>query len=269
MVYAVRRYVKGVKNSGTRDIWVGDYLPTEQEITSDFGLEGKYVVIQRGKGIRGFRKVAEYGPYEVSNSFSGQDSYKRSSEWMPKSFAAEEHSINVKKQINIQDIADDELDKLWGSMLDTPVESEDDFDRFSHDTQKIRAEINRRLNERSNLIKEMSEDGVVAESALAENEHLAEALSAAQLAAEEKGGHSTIAVVMAGVTGLVIGGVAQEVRWSRKMTEAEERMARLEAQINQLMEKEEERAAEEKAAPKENPFSTSNLLRQFNANNMR
>ena len=269
MVYAVRRYVKGIKNSGTRDVWVGDYLPSEEEIVQNFGREGKYIIIQRGKGIRGFNKVAEYGPYETSQSFNPPPEYKTTSEWLPKAFAAEEHSINVKQQINIMDISDVELDKLWGSMLETPVESEEDFERFSQDTQKIRAEINRRLGDRSNLIESMSEDGVVAETAMAENQHLAEALSVANLAAEENGGHSTLAVVMAGVTGLVVGGVAQEVRWGKKMSEAEERMARLESQINQLVEKEEERASEEKAAPKENPFSTTNLLRQFNANNMR
>ena len=27
--------------------------------------------------------------------------------------------------------SDDDLDELWGSMLNTPVESEDDFDKFS------------------------------------------------------------------------------------------------------------------------------------------
>ena len=48
---------------------------------------------------------------------------RKKSEWMPKAFAAETHSINVKQQINIQDLTDDELDNLRGSMLDAPVES--------------------------------------------------------------------------------------------------------------------------------------------------
>ena len=187
---------------------------------------------------------------------------------MPKAFAAETHSINVKQQINIKDLTDDELDNLWGSMLDTPVESEDDFTKFSDDTNKIRNEINRRLRERNDLLRDMADGEMVAESALAQNESLSEALAAAEHAAESAGGHSTIAVVMAGVTGLVIGGVAQEVRWSKKMTEAEDRIARLESQINGLVEKEEERAAAENYAAKQfNPLSTTNILRKFNQQN--
>mgnify|MGYP003109487954 CR=1 FL=1 len=266
MGYAIRKYIKGVKNSGTRDMWKGDYLPSEKEVVSEFGADGKYIVFQRGKGIRGMKKVAQYGPYDSQPStFRGST---KKSEWMPKAFAAETHSINVKQQINIQDLTDDELDNLWGSMLDTPVESEDDFNKFSEDTNKIRNEINRRLRERNDLLRDMADGEMATESALAENESLAEALAAAEHAAETAGGHSTIAVVMAGVTGLVIGGVAQEVRWSKKMTEAEDRIARLESQINGLVEKEQERAAAENYAAKQyNPLSTSNILRRFNQQN--
>jgi len=267
MGYAIRKYIKGVKNSGTRDIWKGDYLPSENEVISQFGMEGKYIVFQRGKGIRGMKKVAQYGPFE-SNAASTFMSNSKKSEWMPKAFAAETHSINVKQQINIQDLSDDELDNLWGSMLDTPVESEDDFTKFSEDTHKIRTEINRRLRERNNLLRDMADGEQLAETAFAENESLSEALAAAEHAAENAGGHSTIAVVMAGVTGLVIGGVAQEVRWSKKMTEAEDRIARLESQINGLVEKEQERAAAEQYAARQyNPLSTSNILRKFNQQN--
>lgn len=265
MGYAIRKYIKGVKNSGTRDMWKGEYLPSEDEVITQFGQDGKYIVFQRGKGIRGMRKVAQYGPYEKPSTFT---SSPKKSEWMPKAFAAETHSINVKQQINIQDLTDDELDNLWGSMLDTPVESEDDFTKFSDDTNKIRNEINRRLRERNDLLRDMADGEMVAESALAQNESLSEALAAAEHAAESAGGHSTIAVVMAGVTGLVIGGVAQEVRWSKKMTEAEDRIARLESQINGLVEKEEERAAAENYAAKQfNPLSTTNILRKFNQQN--
>jgi hypothetical protein len=265
MGYAVRKYIKGVTNSGTRDVWKGDYLPSENEVISQFGQDGKYIVFQRGKGIRGMRKVAQYGPFESKPTYQKQ---QKNSEWMPKAFAAETHSINVKQQINIQDLSDDELDNLWGSMLDTPVESEDDFTKFSDDTNKIRTEINRRLRERNDLLRDMADGDMVAESALAENETLSQALAAAEHAAESAGGHSTIAVVMAGVTGLVVGGVAQEVRWSKKMTEAEDRIARLESQINQLADKEDERAAAEQYAARQyNPLSTSNILRKFNQQN--
>ena len=67
--------------------------------------------------------------------------------------------------------------------------------------------------------------------------------------------------MMAGVTGLVVGGVAQEVRWSKKMSEAEERLARLESQLSDLAQAQEQRA-EQKSF---DPLSTSNILHRFNS----
>jgi len=66
---------------------------------------------------------------------------------------------------------------------------------------------------------------------------------------------------MAGVTGLVVGGVAQEVRWSKKMSEAEERLARLESQLSDLAEAQESRAESRQY----DPLSTSNILHRFNS----
>ena len=61
MVYFIRRYQKGVKGSGTKDL-----LSSETEITVPMFLQlaemtgsGKYVLGQRGKGIRGFKKLTD------------------------------------------------------------------------------------------------------------------------------------------------------------------------------------------------------------------
>ena len=61
MVWFIRRYQKGVKNSGTTDV-----LASQDEITVtefvDFCHKegvGKYILGQRGKGIRGFRKITD------------------------------------------------------------------------------------------------------------------------------------------------------------------------------------------------------------------
>jgi hypothetical protein len=267
-MYFLRQYLKGVKGSGTKDIWSGDFVPTENEILETFGDNGKYIVFQRGKGIRGMKKIVEYGPYTPNlmmedetpkNRMMSGLKIKAKSDWMPKVFAAEGKTINVKQQIDLEDLSDDDLDELWGSMLNTPVESEDDFDKFSEDTQKIRKEINRRLGERQSLVSSMQADMGDMDDMVAENDTISKALEDAQKLVGE--GHSTLAVVMAGVTGLVVGGVAQEVRWSKKMTEAEERLARLESQLSDLAESQEKRA-EQRAY---DPLSTSNILHRFNS----
>ncbi|MCK4978314.1 MAG: hypothetical protein KAS36_15365, partial [Anaerolineales bacterium] len=61
MVYFIRRYQKGIKGSGTKDL-----LSSETEITVPMFLQlaemtgsGKYVLGQRGKGIRGFKKLTD------------------------------------------------------------------------------------------------------------------------------------------------------------------------------------------------------------------
>ena len=40
-MYFLRQYLKGVKGSGTKDIWSGDFVPTEDEILETFGDNGK------------------------------------------------------------------------------------------------------------------------------------------------------------------------------------------------------------------------------------
>ena len=40
-MYFLRQYLKGVKGSGTKDIWTGDFVPTENEILETFGDNGK------------------------------------------------------------------------------------------------------------------------------------------------------------------------------------------------------------------------------------
>ena len=68
MVYAVRQYIKGVKGTGTKDLWVGDEIPSRNALFERFGCEGKFVVMERGKGIRGMRKVAEYIGTSIEDS---------------------------------------------------------------------------------------------------------------------------------------------------------------------------------------------------------
>ena len=62
MVYLIRRFLKGQKQSGTQDIWSGSEPMTDTDFStfSELFGEGKYLMCVRGKGIRGFRKLAEH-----------------------------------------------------------------------------------------------------------------------------------------------------------------------------------------------------------------
>ena len=61
MTYFIRRYQKGVKNSGTKDVCAS---PDEITISEFVKLAhetgpGKYLLGERGQGIRGFRKITD------------------------------------------------------------------------------------------------------------------------------------------------------------------------------------------------------------------
>ena len=107
MVWFIRRYIKGIKNSGTSDVKVSDNeisIPQFVDFCHRQG-EGKYILGQRGKGIRGFKK------------------------------------ISVKKNIRLGDLGDTELLDLMSSMSDTDISSSDDFSKFKSDLTSIHAEI--------------------------------------------------------------------------------------------------------------------------------
>ena len=257
MVYAVRQYIKGVKGSGTKDLWVGDEIPSRNQLFERFGCEGKFVVMERGKGIRGMRKVAEYignsieesqPEPQIKSSFSKMN-YKpmTHSEWMPKVFAAE-NSLSVRKEIKLKELSDEDLNGLWSSMLDTPVESDDDFRRFVDDNEKLRDEVYRRLHDKT--------DVKIAESDSSDEKEVE----------TSSGGMGMGTVVTAGVAGLVAGAVLQEVRWKRRIDEAENRIRRLEEMLDSMSSNAETKAAEQRTvANGGGSLSTHNVLRAYNA----
>ena len=61
MVYFIRRFVSGIKGSGTSDIWTDEESMTDDDFHNFARIygEGKYLLCVRGKGIKGFRKLAE------------------------------------------------------------------------------------------------------------------------------------------------------------------------------------------------------------------
>lgn len=126
MTFFVRRYQKGIKNSGTQDI-----LTSEDEISlTDFvGLAhqtgpGKYLLGERGRGIRGFRKITDciVEPTQV--------------------FAAE--TVQVRRTLKLQDMSDSELMELLGSMSKTTLNSPEELTTFQEDLNNIHRELARR-----------------------------------------------------------------------------------------------------------------------------
>jgi len=129
MTYFIRRYQKGVKNSGTKDVSI-----SQDEITIADFVElahqtgpGKYLLGERGKGIRGFRKITDCivaHPTELQV------------------FAAE--TISVRKNLNIEDMATPELMELLGSMSRTSLSSPEEMTQFQKDRESIHRELSRR-----------------------------------------------------------------------------------------------------------------------------
>ena len=123
MVYFIRRFLKGQKQSGTQDIWSGDE-PMSQDDFSTFSElfgEGKYLMCVRGKGIRGFRKLAEH--------------HVRPKKLV---FASEENVISVQSQVKVQDLNDNQL---VGALTQASEEGE---------MESLQAEIERRLSAMQN-----------------------------------------------------------------------------------------------------------------------
>ena len=136
MVWFIRRYRKGIKNSGTSDVKVSDNEITIPEFV-DFCHregEGKYILGQRGKGIRGFKKITDCIVEGAELLGNWQNNTKV--------FAAEE--ISVKQNVRLGDLSDSELLDLMSSMSETDISSSDDFAKFKTDLTSIHAEIARR-----------------------------------------------------------------------------------------------------------------------------
>lgn len=181
MVYFIRRYQKGIKGSGTKDL-----LSSETEITVPMFLQlaemtgpGKYVLGQRGKGIRGFKKItdtiiesaeqmlvfAAEGEKEAESMAevvedSEAESESLDSETVAKAEAvaqvnvdpvsgnsevkgAEDPQIAVTASKSVEKMSDTELFETLGAMSQTRLEAENLAD-FQSDLLKLTSEMQSR-----------------------------------------------------------------------------------------------------------------------------
>ena len=147
-MFFLRRYNSGKAQSGTTDIASWEEFPPYEEfraVCESFG-EGKYIMFERGKGIRGMRKVNEY-VVEPKQNFASQSSSTTSNS-LEKIlvFAAEEFGVepeailSVKQKIPIGDMTDDDL----VSALDQITKSAEGEDSLSRDVKAIIDELKSR-----------------------------------------------------------------------------------------------------------------------------
>jgi len=147
-MFFLRRYNSGKAQSGTTDIASWEEFPPYEEfraVCESFG-EGKYIMFERGKGIRGMRKVNEYVVESKQNFASQTSSTTSNSLEKILVFAAEEFGVepeailSVKKKIPVGDMTDDDL----VSALDQITKSAEGEDSLSRDVKAIIDELKSR-----------------------------------------------------------------------------------------------------------------------------
>lgn len=115
MVYFIRRFVSGIKGSGTSDIWTDEEPMTDDDFHNFARIygEGKYLLCVRGKGIKGFRKLAETVVEPKVRVFRAED------------------TVSVSADVNVKNLSNEQL----LGVLENNAEGED-FSSMLDELQK-------------------------------------------------------------------------------------------------------------------------------------
>jgi len=256
-MFFLRCYRKGAAKSGTTNLSEWDNCPDLNTFhqTCEGNGEGKYILFQRGKGIRGMRKINEYiVAEEVDVKQNGRNSPNISDLLV---FAAEEFSdsnIAVKKNMNPSDLSDDEIWGVFEQVANKKVSGAEEFETFTQDIKSLLKEVKKRG---------MSSEGYSDAVATKESETDGGLLS---------GGSGFVAGMVVGG----LGGVAATATYYRKqINDMEERFGALEtslAETEKTLKKEgEERVKEKKAEQAVKAFDNrlnldASFLSNFNGN---
>jgi hypothetical protein len=241
-MFFLRRYVKGDHQSGTVSIAEWDEQPSILEFITECEMhgEGKFVMFERGKGIRGMRKINEYvvkSPVSESDRFSRPKSVKNDMEEMlvfaAEEFGADEDTIlAVRKNMKMADLSDDDLMGVLDQMTDSKVSSAEDFQQFQSDMKAL-------LNE----FRGRNTDMTLSETMASE--------------AKEGKGMNFIAGVLVGGLG---GVAATAYHYKGKMETLEERLMAMESSV-----KETESRLEKQAEDMEKQKRAEEAVRQFDS----
>ena len=259
-MFFVRWYQKGEAKSGTTNVAEWQKCPDLNTFyqTCEGNGKGKYLLFERGKGIRGMRKVNEYivgtAPHPAHN---GRNSPNISELLV---FAAEEFAgetnIAVKKNMDTSDLSDEELWGVFEQVANKQVSGAEEFETFTKDIKALLKEVKNRG---------MSSEGYSDAIATKEGESNSSSLLS--------GGSGFVAGMVVGG----LGGVAVTATYYRKqINDMEERFGALEtslAETEKTLKKEgEDRVKEKKAAEAVRKFDNrlnldASFLSNFNGNN--
>ena len=248
-MFFVRCYRKGAAKSGTTNLAEWDECPNLNDFVNlcNSNGHGKYILFQRGKGIRGMKKVNEYivsqrASENKESSTAQQNGTNNGSISELLVFAAEEMgieapSIALKKNVSADSLDDAELLDVMESMVTSKVANAEEFESFSADIKALLKEVRKRG---------MSSEGY--SEAVAKN------------AEGEPLGKKGMGFLAGMVVGGLTGAGATAYHYKGKITEMEERFGALEASMAET-----EKTVKKQAKEMENEKKAAEAVRQFDS----
>jgi len=248
-MFFIRRYVKGNHQSGTKNVFEWDERPSIMDFiyTCEAVGEGKYVLFERGVGIRGMRKINEYTVKLPENLVNGSDDTPLNNGDTVRShepsiaemvvFAAEEMGVDsdtilaVKKNMKMSDLSDDELVGMLEQVSDTEVASAEGFGKYQGDLKALLKEFKKRATDMT-LTKE----------------------------APKSSSNSKLNMVSMFAAGGIVGSLATAGIYKKKITDMEERFGALEASMAET-----EKTVKKQAKEMEKKEKAAEAVRQFDS----
>jgi|TARA_B110000902_G_scaffold153598_1_gene176417 hypothetical protein len=254
-MFFIRCYRKGAAKSGTSNLEEWDNCPDLNTFhqTCEGNGEGKYILFQRGKGIRGMKKINEHIVESPKTNGSNSPSIADLLVFAAEEFKGES-TVAVKKNMSMADFSDDELIGVLDQMGDKEVASAEEFQAFTKDIKALLGEVKKRG---------MSSEGY--SDAMATKEAEAPGV-------KSKGMNFAAGMVVGGLAGVA----TTAYHYRGKLDAMEERFSALESSLKEtettLKKESEERGKEKKAAEAVKQFDNrlnldASFLSNFNGNN--
>lgn len=146
MEFFIRRYQKGVRGSGTSDVFVSKTPLSQSEfedICTSIG-NGKYNLCVRGKGIKGFKKMSEHNVLEEKLVFNADE------------------VVSVQQNLPLSSLSEKEIMDLMGNMIEKAPDDIVGQEKFMADLKRFHAELDsRKIGSPSQTKFEAQDDSIV------------------------------------------------------------------------------------------------------------